>query len=48
MVIINLTPKLADVDIDDIGLWIGVVTPHLFQNPGAAEDFALPAQEKLQ
>jgi len=48
MVIINLTPKLADVDIDDIGLWIGVVTPHLFQNSCAAEDFALPAQEKLQ
>ena len=48
MVIINLTPKLADVDIDDIGLWIGVVTPHLFQYPCAAEDFALPAQEILQ
>ena len=48
MAIINLAPELADVDIDDIGLRIGVVTPHLFQNPGAAEDFALPAQEKLQ
>ena len=47
-VAVDLGAQAADVDVDDVGLGIEVVVPHVFQEHGAGDDLSGVAHQVLE